>query len=179
MPSICGQIVYQNDITTKILGGVSLKPGMNLRSITGDTPFFRMLVEALDLQYLLTRMESIIPGREGTRPVDRVHPGGTEGRRTEVRNLRVLQGPGPRRDGRGKPRSRRPPPSPGADGCRSGARDTEPDREHRGPLRIAAVPVPGGPEDSFLHLPYGARDREGGIHHPEMPGKGDVRAEIA
>jgi signal transduction histidine kinase len=63
---LSGQIVYQNDIATKILSGVSLEPGMNLRSMGGENPFFRMLVEALDLQYLPTRMESIIPGREGT-----------------------------------------------------------------------------------------------------------------
>ncbi len=64
---LSGQIVYLNDIATKILGNVPMKEGMNLRSIEGETPFFRMLVEALDLEYLPTRMESIIPGREGTR----------------------------------------------------------------------------------------------------------------
>jgi len=62
---LSGQIVYQNEIATKILGGIYLKPGMSLRIMAGENPFFRMLVEALDLQYLPTRMESIIPGREG------------------------------------------------------------------------------------------------------------------
>jgi signal transduction histidine kinase len=62
---LSGQIVYQNDIAAKILG-VPLKPGMNLRNIAGENPFFRMLIDALDLQYLPTRMESILPGREGT-----------------------------------------------------------------------------------------------------------------
>ena len=63
---LSGQIVYQNDIASKILGGISLKPGMNLRNVAGENAFFRVLLEALDLQYLPTRMESIIPGREGT-----------------------------------------------------------------------------------------------------------------
>lgn len=63
---LSGQIVYQNDIAAKILGGVAMKPGTNLRSVAGENQFFRILLEALELQYLPARVESIIPGREGS-----------------------------------------------------------------------------------------------------------------
>jgi len=62
---LSGRIVYRNDLAVKILNGITLHPGMNLRTIAGENPFFRMLIEALDLRYLPTRMESILPGREG------------------------------------------------------------------------------------------------------------------
>ena len=62
---LSGQIVYLNDIALKILGGVPLAPGMNLRTAADENPFFRMLLEALDLRYLPTRMEATLPGREG------------------------------------------------------------------------------------------------------------------
>jgi signal transduction histidine kinase len=61
---LSGQVVYLNDIAVKILG-VSVRLGDNLRALAGENPFFRVLLEAMDLQYLPTRMESILPRREG------------------------------------------------------------------------------------------------------------------
>jgi signal transduction histidine kinase len=62
---ISGKVVFRNEIALKILNHKPLQIGDNLRGMSGENPFFRMLVEALDLQYLPSRMEAILPGREG------------------------------------------------------------------------------------------------------------------
>lgn len=62
-PSGC--IIYLNEIAIKILSGVSIRIGENLRMRVEENAFFRMVVEALDLRYLPTRMEATITGKEG------------------------------------------------------------------------------------------------------------------
>jgi signal transduction histidine kinase len=61
-----GNVVFLNEIAIKILNHNSLRIGDNIRGMTGENPFFRLLVEALDLQYLPSRMEATLPGREGS-----------------------------------------------------------------------------------------------------------------
>jgi len=61
---LSGQIVYINEIAMKILEGFGLGVGENLRSKAGENAFFRVLVEALELRYLPTRMEATLPGRD-------------------------------------------------------------------------------------------------------------------
>ncbi len=60
-----GQVVYLNDIAMKILESFAVKNGENLRPRAAENAFFRLLIEALDLRYLPTRLEAILPGREG------------------------------------------------------------------------------------------------------------------
>lgn len=62
-----GTVVYRNDIARKILNHDSIRVGDNLRPMAGDNPFFRTLLESLELRYLPSRMEAILPGREGMR----------------------------------------------------------------------------------------------------------------
>ncbi len=62
---VSGRIIYMNEIALKILSGCSLAIGESLRSRAGENAFFRVLAEALDLQYLPTRMEALLLGREG------------------------------------------------------------------------------------------------------------------
>lgn len=62
---VSGVVVFVNDLALKILNHNSIRVGANLRGMMGENPFFRFLVEALDLRYLPSRMEAILPGREG------------------------------------------------------------------------------------------------------------------
>jgi len=64
---LSGAVVYQNDIARKILNHNSLQVGENLGPKAGENPFFRTLLESLNLRYLPSRMEAILPGREGMR----------------------------------------------------------------------------------------------------------------
>ncbi len=64
---LSGTVVYRNDIARKILNHNSIEIGDNLRPLAAENPFFRMLLESLELRYLPSRMESILPGREGMR----------------------------------------------------------------------------------------------------------------
>jgi signal transduction histidine kinase len=64
---MAGTVLYQNEIARKILNHNSLQVGENLGPVAGDNPFFRTLLESLNLQYLPSRMEAILPGREGMR----------------------------------------------------------------------------------------------------------------
>ncbi len=63
---LSSNVVFLNEIALKILNHNTLRIGDNLRGMSGENPFFRMLVEALDLQYLPSRMEAILPVREGS-----------------------------------------------------------------------------------------------------------------
>ena len=62
---VSGNVIFLNEIALKILNHNSLRIGDNLRGVSGDNPFFRMLVDALELQYLPSRMEAILPVKDG------------------------------------------------------------------------------------------------------------------
>jgi len=64
---LSGAVVYQNDIARKILNHNSIQVGENLGPKAGENAFFRTLLESLNLRYLPSRMEAILPGREGMR----------------------------------------------------------------------------------------------------------------
>lgn len=61
-----GKVLYLNENARKILNHESIKVGDNLRLKAGENPFYRTLLESLELRYLPSRMEAILPGREET-----------------------------------------------------------------------------------------------------------------
>lgn len=62
-----GVVLYINPIGNKILEGCTIQEGENLRPRTGENSFFRILLEALTMNYLPTRLEVDLPGKDGER----------------------------------------------------------------------------------------------------------------
>lgn len=62
-----GTVVYINPIGAKILEGYELREGDSVHGRVGDNPFFRVLSEALSMNYLPARVEVELPGRDGDR----------------------------------------------------------------------------------------------------------------
>jgi signal transduction histidine kinase len=60
-----GAVTFVNEIGSKILKNFPVAVGDNLRGRVGENPFFRMLVDAIQLVYLPTRLEVelLAPGR--------------------------------------------------------------------------------------------------------------------
>ena len=62
-----GTVAYINPIGAKILEACSLREGENIHPRAGENVFFRVLSEALSMNYLPTRVEAELPRREGER----------------------------------------------------------------------------------------------------------------
>jgi signal transduction histidine kinase len=62
-----GTVSYINPIGAKILEGCSLREGENIHPRAAENVFFRVLSEALTMNYLPTRVEAELPGRDGER----------------------------------------------------------------------------------------------------------------
>lgn len=62
-----GTVAYVNPIGAKILEGCSLREGENIHPRAGENVFFRVLSESLSMNYLPTRVEAELPGRDGER----------------------------------------------------------------------------------------------------------------
>ena len=62
-----GTVDYVNPIGAKILEGCPLKEGENIHPRAGDNSFFRALSEAITMNYLPTRVEVELPGKDGDR----------------------------------------------------------------------------------------------------------------
>ncbi|MFA6146763.1 MAG: ATP-binding protein [bacterium] len=62
-----GTVAYINPIGAKILEGCSLREGENIHPRAAENVFFRVLSEALTMNYLPTRVEAELPGRDGER----------------------------------------------------------------------------------------------------------------
>jgi len=60
-----GVVVYRNEIAKKILSIDLVDVGGNLRYSSAKNAFYRMLLESLELKYLPSRMEAVLPGKEG------------------------------------------------------------------------------------------------------------------
>jgi signal transduction histidine kinase len=63
--SLDGTIAYINPIGKRILAGCSLEVGESIHPRAGENIFFRVLSESVALNYLPTRVECEIPGRDG------------------------------------------------------------------------------------------------------------------
>jgi len=63
---ISGNVMFVNDIATKILNHHAVEVGDSLRSRVADNAFYRFLMESLDLKYLPSRVEIELPGRDGS-----------------------------------------------------------------------------------------------------------------
>ncbi|MDP2735814.1 MAG: hypothetical protein Q8P12_06430, partial [bacterium] len=62
-----GTVAYINPIGAKILEVCSLREGENIHPRAAENVFFRVLSEALTMNYLPTRAEAELPGRDGER----------------------------------------------------------------------------------------------------------------
>ena len=62
-----GIVSYINPIGAKILEGCSIREGESIHPRAGESVFFRVLSEALSMNYLPTRVEAELPGRDGER----------------------------------------------------------------------------------------------------------------
>jgi two-component system nitrogen regulation sensor histidine kinase GlnL len=62
-----GAVAYVNPIGAKILEGCPLKEGENIHSRAGENSFFRVLSEAITMNYLPTRVEVELSGKDGDR----------------------------------------------------------------------------------------------------------------
>ncbi|HZL97698.1 MAG TPA: ATP-binding protein [Terriglobales bacterium] len=62
-----GAVTYINPIGAKILEGCPLREGESIHPRAGENVFFRVLSEALTMNYLPTRAEADLPGRGGER----------------------------------------------------------------------------------------------------------------
>lgn len=60
-----GTVAYINPIGTKILEGCPLREGESIHPRAAENIFFRVLSEALSMNYLPTRVEAELPGRDG------------------------------------------------------------------------------------------------------------------
>jgi sensor histidine kinase regulating citrate/malate metabolism len=60
-----GTVVFINSIGAKILKGCSLQEGENIHARAAENVFFRVLSEALTMNYLPTRVEAELPERDG------------------------------------------------------------------------------------------------------------------
>jgi signal transduction histidine kinase len=62
-----GTVAFINPIGAKILKGCSLQEGENIPARAAENVFFRVLSEALTMNYLPTRVEAELPVRDGER----------------------------------------------------------------------------------------------------------------
>jgi signal transduction histidine kinase len=62
-----GTVAFINPIGAKILKGCSLQEGENIHPRAAENVFFRVLSEALTMNYLPTRVEAELPERDGER----------------------------------------------------------------------------------------------------------------
>src|SRR5512140_252519 len=62
-----GAVTYINPIGAKILEGCPLREGESIHPRAGENVFFRVLSEALTMNYLPSRVEAELPGRDGER----------------------------------------------------------------------------------------------------------------
>ncbi len=62
-----GTIAYVNPIGAKILDANPLKEGENIHDHAAENSFFRVLSESISLNYLPTRVEAELPGKDGDR----------------------------------------------------------------------------------------------------------------
>jgi len=62
-----GTVAYINPIGKNILEGSALRPGENIHLRAAENSFFRVLSEALRMNYLPTRVEVELPGADGER----------------------------------------------------------------------------------------------------------------
>jgi two-component system nitrogen regulation sensor histidine kinase GlnL len=62
-----GTVAYVNPIGAKILEGCPLREGENIHPRAGENSFFRVLSEAITMNYLPTRVEVELPGKDGDR----------------------------------------------------------------------------------------------------------------
>lgn len=62
-----GTVAYINPIGEKILEGCPLREGDNIHPRAGENVFFRVLSESLTMNYLPTRVEAELPGKDGER----------------------------------------------------------------------------------------------------------------
>jgi signal transduction histidine kinase len=62
-----GTVSYINRIGAKILEGCSIREGENIHPRAVENVFFRVLSEALSMNYLPTRVEAELPARDGER----------------------------------------------------------------------------------------------------------------
>ena len=62
-----GTVAYINPIGAKILEGCCLQEGENIHLRAAENVFFRVLSEALSMNYLPTRGEADLPGKDGER----------------------------------------------------------------------------------------------------------------
>jgi len=62
-----GTVVYVNPIGAKILEACAIREGENIHLRAGENSFFRVLSEAIAMNYLPTRVEVDLPGRDGER----------------------------------------------------------------------------------------------------------------
>jgi len=60
-----GKVAYINPIGAKILEGCPLREGEDIHPRAAENVFFRVLSEALTMNYLPTRIEAELPGRDG------------------------------------------------------------------------------------------------------------------
>jgi signal transduction histidine kinase len=64
-----GTVDYVNPIGSRILSTTPIAIGDNIHDKSGANQFFRLLSEALSLNYLPTRLETELPGKNGDRQV--------------------------------------------------------------------------------------------------------------
>jgi len=62
-----GTIIYVNPIGAKILEACPLRKGENIHAHAGENSFFRVLSESITMNYLPTRVEAELPGKDGDR----------------------------------------------------------------------------------------------------------------
>ena len=62
-----GTIAYVNPIGAKILEASPLREGENIHDHAGENSFFRVLSESISMNYLPTRVEAELPGKDGDR----------------------------------------------------------------------------------------------------------------
>src|SRR5512139_2438598 len=63
---LSGNMLYVNEIGSKILAGSAVGVGNSLKAHVGDNAFYRFLMESLDLKYLPSRVELELPGGDGS-----------------------------------------------------------------------------------------------------------------
>ena len=158
-----GTMAYINPIGAKILEGCSLREGENIHPRAAENVFFRVLSEALSMNYLPTRVEAELPGRDGERQslgfTLSVLKEGWPGR-----DLRFLQRPDPRGDDRGEREPEAAAAHARADGGGAGPRDPA----IRSPASVftRAFFVPICPETRKLLSSVGMMSREIGRSNP-------------
>ena len=64
-----GTVDYVNPIGSRILSGNPISIGENIHEKSGANAFYRLLSESLTMEYLPSRIETELPGRDGDRQV--------------------------------------------------------------------------------------------------------------